>query len=142
MLEIVSLAVLQVLKGLPSVDPNAEGEDVVDPVFRIFVFVVFARDGFASRQAIRALVLVGWDVDKLEVKEHDCSNPAVYSCVRLHVRVLEHALDVLSIHLYDEVSDAGDVYIEGAESAKEPIELDLQLGVALLVLVPGDGAEA
>jgi len=42
---------------LPSVNPNAEGEDVVDPFFGVAFF--FARDGFASREAIGAEVLVG-----------------------------------------------------------------------------------
>ena len=87
-------------------------------------------------------MLVSWNMNELEVKEHDGSDPIVYSRVQLYIRVLEHALDILGIHLYDKVSDTNNVYMEGAESAKEPIELNLWLGVALLMLVPGNGAEA
>jgi hypothetical protein len=46
------------VNALPSVNPNAEGEDVVDPFFGV-AFFFFARDGFASREAIGAEVLVG-----------------------------------------------------------------------------------
>jgi hypothetical protein len=39
---------LQVLQGLPVVDPNTEGEDAVDPFFWVVFMVVFAGDGLAS----------------------------------------------------------------------------------------------
>ena len=52
-----------------------------------------------SRQAVGALMLLSEDMYKLEVEEDGC-NPAVYGHVRPHIRVLEHALDVLCVHFF------------------------------------------
>jgi len=49
---------LETLHALPVVSPDAEGVDFVDPVFRVVVFVIFAGDGFVSREAVGALMLV------------------------------------------------------------------------------------
>jgi len=40
------------------VDPDAKGEDSVDPIFWVFFFIIFTGDGFTSRETIRALMLV------------------------------------------------------------------------------------
>ena len=44
---------------------------------------------------------------------------------------------LLSIHLYDKVSDANDMDTESTEGLKEPVELNLWLRVATLALIPG-----
>lgn len=81
------------------VEPDAEGEDFVDPIFWVFFFIVFTGDGFASRKTIGALVLVSRNVNELEVEKADCCDPSVHGSVWLHVRVIEHALDILGVHL-------------------------------------------
>ena len=53
---------------LPSVDPDAESENVVNPFFWIVFVFVFTRDGFASGEAVRSVVAVSWDMNKFKVK--------------------------------------------------------------------------
>lgn len=43
---------------MPCIDPNAEGEYVVDPFFWVVIVFVFAQDKLASREAIGAKVSV------------------------------------------------------------------------------------
>jgi hypothetical protein len=78
---------------------------------------------------------------KVEVEEEDGCDPAVYGCVWLHIQVLEHAFDILRIHFYNKISDTDYVDAKCVEGTEEAIEFNLQLGVALLMLVPGDGPE-
>jgi len=54
---------------LPSVDPNAEGEDVVNPFFWVTIVIVFARYGFTPGEAIGALMLVCGNMNELKVEE-------------------------------------------------------------------------
>ena len=61
-------------------------------------------------KTIGAMVLLGGDVYKLEVEEEDCCNPTVDDCVQLDVGVAEHAMDILGIHFYDEVSNSYNVH--------------------------------
>ena len=91
---------LETLHALMVVDPDAKGKDFVDPVFGV-VFFVFAGDGFASRETVGALMLVCRNMDEFEVEKEDCCDPSVHGSVWLHVRITEHALDVLGIHLDD-----------------------------------------
>ncbi len=74
---------------------------------------------------------------QLEVKEEYCGDPVIHSGVQLDVGVTEHTFHILSVHLYNKVSDANDVDTESTEGPKEPVELNLRLRVATLALVPG-----
>jgi hypothetical protein len=103
---------------LPCVDPDAEGQKVVDPFFRIAFVFIFAGDGFSPRKSVRTCVFFSWDMNEFETKEKNCCNPAIHGGVGLSVGVAEHAFDELCIHFYDEVSDADDVYAECTECAE------------------------
>jgi len=61
-------------------------------------------------------------VDKLEIEQQDTGNPSIDRHVRLHVRIVNHTLDVLGVHLDSEVSDSEDPYVDSAESAEESIK--------------------
>jgi len=60
---------LEVVNMLPGVDPYAEGECVVDPFFWIVFIFIFTGNGLASREAIRSLMPIGWNVYEFEVEE-------------------------------------------------------------------------
>ena len=130
-----------VLRVLPSVDPDAEREDLVNPLFRVVVVVVFARDWFASRKAVGTLMFVSRNMNKLEVEEQNSSDPAVHHRVRLHVGVVEHSAHILGVHFYNQVSSSNNVYAKCAKSAEKSIKLNLGLRVATLALIPGNGSE-
>jgi hypothetical protein len=80
------------------VGPDAEGKD--------FVYPVFTWDWFMLRKAIRTKVFLSRDMDELEVKELDGSNPSVHCCVQLDIQVVQHTFNEQGIHFYDEVSKA------------------------------------
>ncbi len=56
--------------------------------------------------------------------------------------VAEYALDILSVHLYYQVSDSNNMDSEHTKGPKEATELDFGVAVASLTVIPGDGAEA
>jgi len=66
-------------------------------------------------------------VNKLEVEQEDGCDPSVHGCVWLHIWVAKHALDILGIHFYNQVSNADNVNLECTEGTEEPIKLDLWL---------------
>ena len=69
--------------------------------------------------------MAGMWMFSFEVDEYGHNEPAIYGCVWLHVWIFEHALDVLRIHLYNELSDADNMNTKRAEGAEEVIKLDL-----------------
>jgi hypothetical protein len=95
------MCVVKCVGKLPGVGPDAEGEDVVNPVFWVTIVYIFARDGFVSGETIWSCVFFSWDMNESEVKQEDCCDPAVYGCIWLHVGVTQHAFDELRIHLYN-----------------------------------------
>ena len=52
------------------------------------------------------MIFVGRYVDKFKVEEKDSSNPLIDGCIGLYVRIMEHTLDELGIHFYNQVVDA------------------------------------
>ena len=80
-------SLFHVVLVMPGVNPDAEGKDVVDPLFQVIFLFLFSRDGFTSRKAVRSKVLVSWNVDKLEVEKKDGCNLAVHGCIWLHIQV-------------------------------------------------------
>ena len=48
----------ETLHALTVVNPDAKGEDFVNPVFQVVFFVIFTGDGSALGETARALVLV------------------------------------------------------------------------------------
>jgi len=68
-------------------------------------------------------VLFSQYMDKLEVKQQDCSNPSVDGGIGLNVRVAEHTLDVACVNFYNEVGGANKVEVGGVEGAEEAVKL-------------------
>jgi hypothetical protein len=60
-----------------------------------------------------------------EVDKYGHNKPAIYSCVQLHVWIFEHALDVLHIHLYNELRDANNMNTKCTEGVEEVVKLNL-----------------
>jgi hypothetical protein len=81
---------------------------VVDPIFRVILFF-FVQGRLLSREAIRTTVLVGRDVHQLEVKEENCSDPAVNGGIWLDIGVAEQAFNVACIHFNSKIVDADEV---------------------------------
>ena len=57
-------------------------------------------------------MLLGWDVDKSEVKELDGHNPSVDGSTWLDVWIGKHAMHILHIHFNYKVSEANYVHLE------------------------------
>jgi hypothetical protein len=71
--------------------PESKCESCVDPFFGVILFIVLSFCGCTSRQAIGPMVLLGWHMNKFEVKEADGSDPSVDGGIGLTVGVVEHA---------------------------------------------------
>jgi len=68
--------------------PDTEGKDLIYPFFWVAVVFIFAQNWLMSGKAIRAKVLLCWDVGKFEVKKLDGSNPLVHCCIGLDIWVV------------------------------------------------------
>ena len=53
----------------PTYDPDSECKGAVDPVFWVVIFVYLVVRWFAPREAVRAVVLLCWNMDKFEVEK-------------------------------------------------------------------------
>jgi len=62
-------------------------------------------------------------MDKLEIKQQNTSDPSIDRCVRLHVWIVNHTLDILSVHLDSEVPDTEYPYTDCVECAEESVKL-------------------
>jgi hypothetical protein len=69
--------------------------------------------------------LAGMWTFSFKVDEYSHNEAAIYGCVRLHVWIFEHALGVLHIHLYNELSDTDNMNMKHVEGVEEVIKLDL-----------------
>jgi hypothetical protein len=102
--------------------PESECESCVNPFFVVVLFIVLSFCGCVSRQAIRPMVLLGWHMNKFEVKEADGGDPLVDGGIGLTVGVVEHALNKWRVHLDYEVVDADKVEAEGMECVEQAIK--------------------
>ena len=52
----------------PTYHPEAESERSINPIFWVVFIVVFTVHRFSPREAIRSVVLLGWDMDEFEAE--------------------------------------------------------------------------
>jgi hypothetical protein len=97
----------------PAHRPDAEREGMVNRVFRVIPFI-FVWGRLLSREAIRAMVLVGRDMHQLEVEKEDGGDPVVDGSIGLDVRIAKHTFNVACIHFDDEIADADEVKVHCA----------------------------
>src|ERR1700710_1373653 len=126
-----------------SVKVNIETSVRVNPVLEL-VAIVARRILWSARtsgQSISSCVPLCGNVDKLEVKQEDCRDPAVHGVVRMQGGGVDHAFDELRVHLYNQLLNTDGEDLSVLEGTEEAIELELSLGVARLAIVEGDGTE-
>jgi hypothetical protein len=87
-------------------------------------------------------VLGSQNMDQHKIEEKDSGDPLVDGHIGLDVGVLEHTVDVLSIHLHDKIFDTDEVEMESTECLEQTIELELGLQVMGLAFVPSNGTKA
>ena len=66
-------------------------------------------------------------VDEDELEREDGENPTINAGAGIEVRIGEHAFDIPCVNFYDQILNTNEVEFEGAEGAKEPVELQFWL---------------
>jgi hypothetical protein len=97
--------------------------EVVDPVLEFFNFIV-AFSVFAIvvwlwqslQETIGSMALARYML-KFEMEGQYRDNPSIYTSRQCNVGVVEHALDVSRIDLYDEVANADEEHLVCAKGA-------------------------
>jgi hypothetical protein len=123
-----------------SVKVNIETSVRVNPVLEL-VTIIARRIFWSARtsgQSISSSMLLCGNMDELEVKQEDSRYPAVHGVVRMQGGGVDHALDELRVHLYNQLLHTDGEDLSVLESTEEAIELELSLGVARLAIVKGD----
>ena len=85
-------------------------------------------------------MLIGWDVDKLEIKQQDSSDPSVDSVIWVESGTIDHSFHELRIHLYNQLLNSNSVKLSLLERMEESIELKLGLRVTGLAVIEGNGS--
>jgi hypothetical protein len=97
---------LHLVCSQPGGFPDAEAKGLVNPSFRVVIFIFFAISGLVPREAIRSLMFVSWDMHKFKIKKQDGGSPSIDGRVRLYIRIVKHPTNELCIHLDNEMLDA------------------------------------
>jgi hypothetical protein len=105
-------------------------------VIGLIAQIFFSR--FSSRESVRSFESSGRDMDELEVEEEDCGNPSVEDVVGLHVRRIEHALNVLSVHFDNQFLGTEDEVAHLTKRFVKTKKLKLRLRVASFSFVQRD----
>ena len=69
------------------------------------------------------------NMNEFEVEHENTFNPAIDSSVRLKIGFVEHALDVLRIHLYPEMSDSIQEEAIMTERSEKSVEFEFRLTI-------------
>ena len=115
-----------------------EAGEAVDPVF-IFFWRVGRVVGLrsSSGEAIGAVQNTR-NVDEAELESEDGDNPPVDGGAGRLVGMIEHAFDVSSVDLDDEMSKTDEEPRAGSEGAEQAVDFELRLRVGSLTVVEDD----
>ena len=93
------------------------------------------------RKTIRSSVAYSRNMLEMKMKEKNACNPLVDGHIGLEVRVIDHTLHVLCVHLDCEIHNTKNGNMNCSQSTEQPVQLKLHLQVVALNFYEANGTK-